>query len=76
MLGNEIKEAKWIESRSSCFMVLDEDASKLFVWDLLADDTQPVLIKKIKKLALSSYPIFLFLFNKRICLLIFKLRLY
>lgn len=49
MMGNEIKEIKWIESRSSCFSVLDEAESKLLIWDLLADDTQPVLVKKIKK---------------------------
>lgn len=54
MLGTEIKEARWIESRSSCFIVLDEagesSSTRMFVWDLLQDDSQPVQIKKIKKL--------------------------
>lgn len=49
MLGTEIKEAKWIESRSSCFLVVDQNESKMFIWDLLQDDIQPVLIRKLKK---------------------------
>lgn len=48
-MGTEIKEARWIESRSSCFIVLDEAESRLFMWDLLQDDSQPILTKKIKK---------------------------
>lgn len=63
LLGTEIKEARWIESRSSSFIVLNEDDSKLFVWDLLTDDTQPVLIKKTKQLVnlLSVYQLVLLL---------------
>lgn len=47
-LGRRIKEIKWIESRSSCFSVIDE-RDCLYLWDLLEDDTQPVLGKDLNE---------------------------
>jgi hypothetical protein len=47
-MGNKIKEIQWIQSRHSCFAIVDE-SDVLYMWDLLADDTQPVLVKEMNE---------------------------
>ncbi|RNA24033.1 WD repeat-containing 60 isoform X2, partial [Brachionus plicatilis] len=53
-LGKRIKEIKWIESRSSCFSVIDEQDC-FYLWDLLEDDTQPVLGKDLNDFGGITY---------------------
>ena len=53
--GNKVKEIHWIPSRNSAFIVVDEYAN-LYIWDLLADDTQSISSKK-----LNEYFFFLFI---------------
>ena len=45
---SKIKEIKWITTRSSSFLVIDE-SDTIFIWDLLLDDSQPVISKQINK---------------------------
>ena len=39
--GNKINEIHWMPSRSSSFIVTDEQG-KVYFWNLLTDDTQPI----------------------------------
>ena len=47
-MGRKIKEIKWISSRISSFLVIDE-TDTLYLWDLLLDDNGPVLSKQINQ---------------------------
>ena len=47
--GNRIKGVHWIPSRSSLFLVLD-DQNNLYIWNLLEDDSGPIFTKKLDRL--------------------------
>jgi len=47
-MGRKIKEIKWISSRTSSFLVIDE-TDTLYLWDLLLEDSGPVFSKQINQ---------------------------
>ena len=47
-MGRKIKEIKWISSRISSFLVIDE-TDTLYLWDLLLEDSAPIFSKQINQ---------------------------
>jgi hypothetical protein len=47
-MGRKIKEIKWISSKISSFLVIDE-TDTLYLWDLLLEDSGPVFSKQINQ---------------------------
>ena len=44
--GSRIKHLDWIETKASSFICIDEQ-DNLYVWDLLIDDTESIMVKKM-----------------------------
>jgi len=46
--GNRIKDIRWIPSRSSMYIAIDEQLN-LYIWNLLEDDSDPIFSMKLDK---------------------------